>query len=111
MDVQAIAEPRVQAAAADEKKSDRPSAKPPHTPPTVDGLPLKRPTLILYGGAPQEDAERASSAPPIVATRRSSLVGLSPVSVARPFLFVVAREGKFWLSVAKELRTLTFLTG
>lgn len=80
--VPAIADPRVQAAAPEPKKSDRPNASPP---PPPNESPLKRPTLILYGGAPQEDAERASSAPPIVATAPGAPAGKNAVTQAPPW--------------------------
>ncbi len=70
------------------RKSDPPAAKPPSAKPPPPEPLLKRPTLILYGGAPQEDEERASTAPnapPIVATAPGAPAGKNAVTQAPPW--------------------------
>ncbi len=72
-----------------EKKSDPPQPRPPSArPPPLEPM-LKRPTLILYGGAPQEETiERGSnvpSAPPIVATAPGAPAGKNAVTQAPPW--------------------------
>jgi GYF domain 2 len=76
------------AARTDEKKSDRPPARPASAKPPPPEPMLKRPTLILYGGAPQEEEERASTAPnapPIVATAPGAPAGKNAVTQAPPW--------------------------
>ncbi|MEO7110574.1 MAG: GYF domain-containing protein, partial [Polyangiaceae bacterium] len=89
----AKASPRIEtpfygAARTEEKKSDRPPARTPSVkPPPLEPM-LKRPTLILYGGAPQEEEERASTAPnapPIVATAPGAPAGKNAVTQAPPW--------------------------
>lgn len=80
--VPAIADPRGAAPAA--TKSDPPAQKPP--PAAPDGGPmLKRPTLILYGGAPQGEEERTSNAPPIVAPAPGAPAAKNSVTQAPPW--------------------------
>lgn len=71
-----------------EKKSDPPPRPPSARPPPLEPM-LKRPTLILYGGAPQEEEiERGSNvptAPPIVATAPGAPAGKNAVTQAPPW--------------------------
>lgn len=72
--------------AIEDPRNKATSAKPP---PPAEGGPLKRPTLILYGGAPQaEDAPTSAApptAPPIVAPAPGAPVAKNSVTQAPPW--------------------------